>query len=212
MKTLIAVPCMDMMPTPFVRSLLFLRKGDEDRVILSSGSLVYTSRNQLLEKAIGYGFDRILWLDSDMDVPTFTMDLLHEDVDAGHEIVSGLYFGRRAPYKPIVYKECGIKDVEDGKKLPYAATYADYPKDTLFQCEAFGFGCVMMTVDAAKKVCDKFGHLPFMPVAGFGEDLSFCIRAREAGIDLWCDSRLQCGHVGYKTFGADDFVGGDDIA
>ncbi len=205
MKTMIAVPCMDMMPVPFVRSLLFLNKGAEDRVILSSGSLVYASRNQLLEKAIGYGFDRILWLDSDMDVPTFTMDMLHEDIDAGYEIVSGLYFGRRTPYKPIVYKECGIKDVEDGKKLPYAATYADYPKDALFECAAFGFGCVMMTVDAAKKIVAGLGKMPFMPVGGFGEDMSFCMRARHVGIQLWCDSRLKVGHVGYKTFDENDF-------
>lgn len=204
MKTLIAIPCMDMMPTPFVRSLLFLNKGADDRVILSSGSLVYDARNQLLEKAIRYEFDRILWLDSDMDVPTFTMDMLHKDIDAGHEIVSGLYFKRRQPFAPVVYKECCLKE-ENGAKIPTAECYTDYPKDTLFECAAFGFGCVMMTVDAAKKIVDNLGPMPFMPVGGFGEDMSFCMRARHVGIQLWCDSRLKAGHVGYKTFDENDF-------
>ena len=208
MKTMIAIPCMDMMPVPFVRSLLYLNKGDEDRVIMSSSSLIYDSRNQLLEKAIGYGFDRILWLDSDMDFPTFTMDLLHEDLNAGHEIVSGLYFKRRKPFSPVVFKECCLVE-KDGAKVPTAECYADYPRDALFECAAFGFGCVMMTVDAAKRICDALGKWPFMPVSGFGEDMSFCMRARHVGIKLWCDSRLKVGHVGYKTFDENDFAGGE---
>lgn len=205
MKTLIAIPCMDMMPVPFVRSLLFLNKGAEDRVIMASSSLVYDSRNLLLAKAIYYGFDRIMWLDSDMDVPTFTMDMLHEDIDAGCEIVSGLYFKRKPPFTPVVYKTCRLKEDENGAKIPSADCYTDYPKDQLFECEAFGFGCVMMTVDAAKRINSELGVMPFMPTGGFGEDMSFCMRARHIGIKLWCDSRLKCGHVGYKTFDETDF-------
>ena len=60
--------------------------------------------------------------------------------------------------------------------------------------------CVMMTMDAAKRVTGEFGLMPFMPTAGFGEDLSFCMRARKAGIKLWCDSRVKCGHIGTKIY------------
>lgn len=207
MKTLIAIPCMDMMPVPFVHSLLHLIKEPEDRVIMSSSSLIYDSRNQLLEKAIKQGFDRILWLDSDMEFPTYTLKLLHEDLDAGYDIVSGLYFKRRRPFTPVVYKECCLKE-EDGKKIPTSTCYTDYPDDTLFECAAFGFGCVLMSIDAAKKVCDELGIMPFMPVAGFGEDMSFCMRARHVGLRLWCDSRLKLGHAGYRIFGEPDFKGG----
>lgn len=206
MKTMIAVPCMDMMPVPFVESLLYLNKGDEDRCVFSSSSLIYDSRNQLLEKAINYGFDRILWLDSDMVFPSRTMELLHRDLDAGCEIVSALYFKRRAPFSPVVYRKCFLAE-DNGAKIPTAECYEDYPQGSLFEVEAFGFGCVMMTVEAGIKICNQLGPFPFMPASGFGEDMSFCMRARHVGIKLWCDSRLSLGHVGYKTFGTDDFRG-----
>ena len=50
--------------------------------------------------------------------------------------------------------------------------------------------------------------MPFMPVGGFGEDLSFCLRAREAGLKLYCDSRVRCGHVGNVIFNEENCKGG----
>lgn len=34
----------------------------------------------------------------------------------------------------------------------------------------------------------------------FGEDYAFCALAREAGIDIWCDTDLTLQHVGMKKF------------
>ena len=44
-----------------------------------------------------------------------------------------------------------------------------------------------------------------MPTAGFGEDLSFCMRARDAGVQIYCDSSIKLGHVGYKTYTEEEF-------
>lgn len=200
MKTMILIPCMDMVHARFMRSILLLDKVGDVSYGFHYGSLIYDSRNQLLDTAKQQGVDRLLWFDSDMDVPWNAMHLLSEDLDNGYEIVSGLYFKRKEPYTPTIFSDCDVVKLDNGQLLPLHEAYVDYPKDQIFEVAAFGFGCVMMTMDAAKRVTGEFGLMPFMPTAGFGEDLSFCMRARKAGIKLWCDSRVKCGHIGTKIY------------
>lgn len=209
MKVLIAIPCMDTVPVQFLKSLVTLETdGAEICYELASGSLIYDSRNNLLETAKKVNADRIMWFDSDMVFQPDTLRRLGEDIDNGCEIVSGLYFGRRPPSNPIIFSDCDIVQITPNQILPLSTRFLDYPKDELFEVAGFGFGCVLMTTEAASKVTDDMGLYPFMPLGGFGEDLSFCIRAKRAGIKLWCDSRVKCGHVGYKEFTEADFCGG----
>ena len=200
MKTMIAIPCMDMVHVAFMHSLLYLDKTGETSVVLESGSLIYDSRNKLLQRAIEAEVDRIFWLDSDMEFKPDTMTRLAADLDEGYDFVTGLYFKRRPPYSPVIYKECAVHQFDDGTLWPAAISYDDYPKDQIFEIDACGFGAVMMNVSAAKTLIDKLGKMPFMPVAGFGEDLSFCLRMKDVGIKMVCDSRVKLGHIGYRTF------------
>lgn len=55
-----------------------------------------------------------------------------------------------------------------------------------------------MTTDLIKRVADKFG-LPFAPMLGFGEDLSFCGRVSQVGGKMFVDSSIKMGHVGLGT-------------
>ena len=196
MKTLIAIPCLDMVHTIFLKSLLGLQRVGEVSYSFSCSSLVYDSRNKLAKQAIDEGFDRILWLDSDMEFDPHFMQILSQDLDDGLEMVGGIYFKRRAPLSPVVYKQVGLYHSEIVKKeVPVAMTYDDYPKDDIFECEGVGFGGVMVTTDLMKRVQAEYG-LPFSPILGFGEDLSFCMRVRELGGHIYCDSRAKMGHVG----------------
>jgi len=200
MKTMILIPCMDMVHARFMRSLLVLDKVGDVSYGFHYSSLIYDARNQLLDIARQHNVDRVLWFDSDMDIPLNAMRILSEDLDNGYEIVSGLYFKRKPPYTPTIYSDCDVVKLDNDQLLPLNTPFTDYPKDQIFEVAAFGFGCVMMSMDAAKKVTDAFGMMPFMPTAGFGEDLSFCMRARKAGIRIWCDSRVRLGHIGMKVY------------
>ena len=202
MKTIIAIPCMDMVHTEFMRSLLQMKRvGDEVGFVISSSSLVYDARNNLAKQAIENGFDRILWLDSDMSFNPDLMARLMADMDENNlEIVGGIYFARKAPVVPVCYQKVGYFHNEETEEVtPAALNYYDYPQDQLFPVEGIGFGAVLVSVDLVKRVQDKFG-LPFSPILGFGEDLSFCIRARDVGATIMCDSRVKCGHVGQYIF------------
>ena len=205
MKTLIAIPCMDMIHADFVRALLGLQIRDEVQYTFAQSSLIYDARNQLARVAMEGGFDRVLWLDSDMSFDPTTFWRLHMDLDEGRDCVSGLYFGRRPPYGPTIYKDVYFTH-EDRWPTPHADCYTDYPADEVFPIKACGFGCVMMTTDLIRRVHERFGPV-FSPVSGFGEDLSFCLRASEVGGQIWCDSSIKCGHVGLMTYTEESFHG-----
>lgn len=191
MRTMIAVPCMDMVHTFFFASMLSLRKPEGTEVAIASCSLVYESRHTLAFKAINEGFDRVLWLDSDMSFEPDLLERLSADLDGGLEFVSGLYFTRKNPVKPCIYEISHPTPDGNGGMLPTAKSFSEVP-DGLFRIEGCGFGAVMMTTDLIRRC----GPLPFFPEEGFGEDLTFCRKARAAGADLYCDGRIKVDHIG----------------
>lgn len=210
MRTLIAIPCMDMVHTIFLKSLIGLKRVDEVVYSISASSLIYDARNGLSKQAVTEGFDRILWLDSDMDFDPDLMERLSAHLDEGKDFVTGLYFTRKAPIKPNIFESCGYyHDKEKDEVTPVAVNYWDYPKDTIFPIAACGFGGCMMTTDLVKRVGEKFG-MPFSPILGFGEDLSFCSRARQLGVELYCDSSIKMGHVGYGSITEMNYGGKPD--
>lgn len=194
MKYLIAIPCMDMLHTPFVCSLLSMPPlKDTAEIRFGANSLIYDTRNQFAEYAINNGFDRILWLDSDMTFPPDFSRRLAERLDEGREYVTGLYMTRKDPIRPCIFK-----DIE-AEPVVKANFYDDYPRDQIFEIAASGFGGVMMTTSLVKRVADAFGR-PFSPMLGFGEDISFCIRATAVGARMYCDSTLKMGHIGFREY------------
>ncbi len=210
MKTMIAIPCMDMVHTEFMKSLLKMDRPGESNFVISCSSLIYDARNTMARMAIKQGFDRVLWLDSDMTFEKDLMERLSKHLDEGKEFISGIYFTRKVPIKPVLYKECGFVDMGEGRVMPRAVWYDHYPKDSLFKAEGTGFGCVMMTTKLLEKVYDAYG-LPFSPMLGFGEDLSFCARATELGTELWVDSSIKCGHMGLYPITEDAYVEVEDV-
>ena len=190
MKTLIAVPCMDSVAAPFAQNLAAMQKDGECFVSFIIGSLIYESRNNLAKQALAAKADYVLWLDSDMVFPGDIMPRMHKHMAEGKDIVTGLYFRRRPPFTPVLFKELGLKDgVGTHEK------YDDYPKDTVFEIAGAGFGCLMLKTEVLEDVMLNYQDW-FGPMGGFGEDLSFCLRAKELGYKIWCDSTIKCGHVG----------------
>ena len=194
MKTLIAIPALDSVPTVFFKCYSSMDKVGETGFSVTQSSLVYDARNTLARTAIDQKFDRIFWLDSDMDFQPDLMKRLSADLDEGYEFVCGLFFKRKAPIQPVIYKEVGYYH-KDNEVTPVALCYEDYPKDQIFEVNGCGFGAVMMSVDLVKRVVAEFGA-PFSPILGFGEDLSFCKRVTHIGGKMYCDSRIKVGHIG----------------
>lgn len=200
LKYLIAIPCGTSIPTPTVAALTYMNRVGLSRVTFLQDSMVYEARHKLIAEALATGVDRILFIDSDMVFNGHLMEQLAADMDEGRDIVCGLYFKRVFPTKPILYKTIAFKGDEDCSVL-----YEDYPKDSIFEVDGCGFGAVMISQRVLEDVTNYYGY-PFAPMVGkFGEDLSFCWRAKQLGYRLWCDSRIKVGHVGQFVFGEETY-------
>lgn len=196
-RTLIAVPCMDMVHTDFLESMVNLQRIEGLSFTTARSTLIAPARNMIAASAIREGFDRVMWFDSDMKFAPDTLKRLSAHMDNGLHYVSGLYFSRRPPVIPIVYNELWWSN-KDGVCEHGAKNFFDYP-ETLTECAASGFGCVMTSVDLLRRVGEKFGS-PFAPLQGMGEDLSFCFRVIQLGEKMYFDPSIKCGHVGIQVF------------
>lgn len=207
-KTMIAIPCMDTVHTSFFESVLGLRR-EECTIAIARSSLIYDARNKLAEKAVSDGFDRVLWLDSDMMFPSDMYYKLSEDLDADHRVVSGIYFTRKGNIEPVFYSEMGTRKVDNGSDQieAYRIAMTDYPKDSLFEVAGVGFGCVMMETSVLAEMYKKLGA-PFFPVSGFGEDLAFCMRCNNLGIKIYCDSSIKAGHCATTMITEEAYLSG----
>ena len=191
-KVLIAVPALDVMPVQTAYSMLSLKRDCPSRFSFIVRASCHDARNLLAREAIESGADRVLWIDSDMVFQDDLMIRLGEDLDAGWDMVCGLYFKRELPVTPVIYKRV---EMANGVE-----PYKDYPKDEIFPVAGCGFGAVMMTTELLKRA-DTYKTGPFTPLLRLSEDLSFCVRASVVGARIACDSRIKVGHVGQIVYG-----------
>lgn len=190
MKTLIAIPCMDQVPALFAQSLSTMRMVGECQIAFQIGSLIYTSRDDLARYAMKEGFDYVLWLDSDMIFPEDFHERMFKTLTENNlDILSGIYYKRKPPYSPVIFDKMQLK----GKIWDYS-WLEDVP-DSLFEVGACGFGCVLLKTEVLMSVQLKHGYL-FHPMQNGGEDVAFCVRARDCGYKIMCDPTIVCGHVG----------------
>lgn len=190
MKTLIAIPCMDQVPALFAQSLSTMRMVGECQIAFQIGSLIYTSRDDLARYAMKEGFDYVLWLDSDMIFPEDFHERMFKTLTENNlDILSGIYYKRKPPYSPVIFDKMQLK----GKIWDYS-WLEDVP-DNLFEVGACGFGCVLLKTEVLMSVQLKHGYL-FHPMQNGGEDVAFCVRARDCGYKIMCDPTIVCGHVG----------------
>lgn len=186
---------MDNVAYQFAQSLATMDKVGDTSITFVVSSLIYDSRNRIAKQAISCGADYLICLDSDMQFATDTITKLINDLESGADIVSGLYFKRVAPFNPVVYKS--IKGTK-------AEHYDDYPQNSIFEVDGFGFGCVGMKTEVLYKMALACGNW-FEPLNNLGEDLAFCYRAKECGYKLYCDSSIKCGHVGHAVITEEAF-------
>lgn len=190
-KVFIAVPSMDTLPALFCQSLALLQRAGDTMIGFEVGSLVYNARNNLARQAIKAEADWILWLDSDM---VFGPDLLQRMMKVCTEndidFLTALCFRRKPPYTPCLFDR--LEKIDKGAS--YTALLS--VPEGRFKVGGCGFAGVLMSNQVILDVGAKFNGRMFDPLEGFGEDVSFCWRARQCGYDIWCDSDIELGHVG----------------
>jgi hypothetical protein len=147
------------------------------------------ARERIAEIAMEYDYDYLFFIDDDMICPKeLFLNLYRHQKD----IVGALAFTRFAPHKPVIYiMDEGFDPV--AKKNYYSSRcWLDYPKDQLVECDAVGFGSVLIN-------CRTFKDIPrpwFTAATGKGEDIQFCYEAKRAGFKVYMDTATKLGHLG----------------
>lgn len=149
------------------------------------------AREEFVRYTLEIGADYLFMVDDDMICPLNLFELLYRhQVD----IVAPLAFQRRTPHLPVIYKtRTGYDTV---RKEPFFSNeiVKTYPKDTLFECDAVGFGAVLIK----RWVLEKLESPMFMSTSPTGEDILFCYNAKEkANAKVFCDTSTKLVHLGH---------------
>lgn len=193
MNILIAVPCMDSVPAVFAQSLAMLQKVGTCAICFQISSLVYDSRNKLGKKALEMGADLVLWLDSDMVFePNLLVDMVETLEKENLDILSGVYYRRSEPFTPVLFDKTERTPANQIK----VSEFEEIPKEGLFEVGSCGFGCVLMRAQVLFDVMAHYLDL-FSPIGRSGEDVAFCVRAKELGYKIMADPSIVLGHASH---------------
>jgi hypothetical protein len=190
--------------------------GEVDLMIIGK------ARNMVTELFLQQPNVDVIWfIDDDVLVPLHAGQLIDQAVQLG--VVSGVYFARRPPYTPQIYRAAHEPGLE-GKYWPII----DYPKSGMMVVDAVGGGCLAVRRDVLLSMQANLNNrkaqalstlnevlvrqqdkaaLDFLltylrslsPWFEFldqkGEDLYFCERARDAGYVIWVNVDVKCLHI-----------------
>jgi len=109
------------------------------------------------------------------------------------DIVAPLAFTRNPPHMPVLYRQ--EKGFDPVHHQPFSMNHfiRNYPKDTLVNCDAVGFGAVLINMKVFKDMRKPY----FMGTTGTGEDVLFCYNARQqAGAKVYMDTATKLTHLG----------------
>jgi GT2 family glycosyltransferase len=187
-KILVAVPTTGQVEIEYVNSILRLSRTTNANIVHSAGSLVYVARNNFVQQAIEEDYTHLCFIDSDM---VFNADALNVLLWHDKDVISGSIFSRVAPYKPCFYEKLRL-----GEPGEVICEHVKTLQDGLQEVEGVGTAFTLIKTKVLKGIIEKFNVYPFQPITGYGEDLSFCVRARQCGYKIFVDNDLTIGHIG----------------
>lgn len=150
--------------------------------------LVPFARETLAKKALEQGCDYLFMVDDDMLTPP---DLFYKLVKHDVDICAALAFTRNPDHKPVIYQVTEGYDPVTKKDYYMNHFVHNYPRNALVECDAVGFGAVLIKTEILKKMEQPY----FMGLTGTGEDITFCYKAKKAGCRVFMDTSIKLGHL-----------------
>lgn len=160
-----------------------------------SGYQCSTARNRIAQQAIDEGSDYVLMVDSDTVLPSDALRLmLEEPVDVlaaccPHRPSSNVFDGR------VNATRLGERDYTDFYTTADldALVAAGVRREPIHGC---GFGATLVRTGLFRELpWPWFSWTDYPDGNCLSEDLSFCERCHDAGVGVWLDPRVRCGHV-----------------
>jgi len=140
-------------------------------------------RNFIVHEALKVEADYLLQIDQDQVYPSDVLDkLMAHDTD----IVSALYFQRKLPTLPMMYRA----KRRNGEIVGYEP-YTDYEKG-LIEVDAVGMGMALIRTDVFRKIPEPWYWNSRVDVT---EDIYFCWKAQQYGFKIYVDTNVPIGHL-----------------
>lgn len=160
--------------------------------------LVQYAREIFAKAVIEMDADYLFMIDDDMLAPP---DLFYQLAANDKDICAALAFTRNPDHKPVIYDVIEGRDPVTNKEFYVNKFSMNYPRNTLVECDAVGFGAVLIK----RKVIEAMKEPRFMGLQGCGEDITFCYKAKKLGFEVWMDTRVKLGHLGAPTIITEDY-------
>lgn len=149
------------------------------------------ARNAVAKAAVECDADAVAWHDDDV--------LLHPDTFArllryDEGMVTGVLFQKSKPFFPLLFNW--------GRDKDGFSPFESWPANVLLPVDGCGFGVCVTSTDLLRKIQALpnfetdgwFNQLPSPRGMYFSEDFSFCLRAKEAGVQIYCDTAVLASH------------------
>lgn len=132
----------------------------------------------------GKGYTHTLWIDDDQ---VFNPDMACRLAARGDlDMISAVYYQKAPPHYPCVFVRTEDKENK----------YSHYPMveipPMIVEVDAVGFGALLMRREVLERTAKPWFALDNRK----GEDMVFCVRAKEAGFRVWVAGDYQIGHLG----------------
>jgi hypothetical protein len=179
----------------FVRAAGYRESAHTYDFMFVQNSLVYAARDSIATAFLQSSADALMMIDSDMTFPSNAIDILAEP---GLPFITAKAFKRVPPFQPCFYTRCDY----DTSGAPLLQVPIQYQLNTLLEIEGCGMACVLIH----RSAFDNLSAPYFEPLSGMGEDLSFCMRLKSAGVKMYVHTGLEFGHLGVQEYGEKHFV------
>jgi len=175
------------MPTrgwPWVHSILYAQKLANQQgtgLAIGMGQPVALMRNRLVRVFLKSDCTHLFFIDDDVVPPDNALERL---LAVNRPVATGLY-----PMTLMGRFVASIKSLHD----------TDWPETwgrETFPVRHCGLGCVLIRRDTFERMGFPWFNWPEEEDGtNMGEDVWFCNRARKAGLQIFCDGTVICGHV-----------------
>ena len=155
------------------------------------GGSITANLNKLVDEALAEKCSHLFIVEDDSIFPRDTVQRL---LKHNKPVVTGLCRSRVPPFRPYIYK--GMS--EDG-----LSWYNLTPEDKgLIKCDATGMGGILINTKVFKKLTRPYFRLEYMGEKEFGQDIVFGMSLVKAGIEVYCDTDIEIGHITQCVMGS----------
>lgn len=219
----IGMPCRDHVSAATMMSMAtsalaptWFEQGTVIDVNICQGNVLTMQRNDLVYRMRG---DWLLFIDDDMVWhPEQIVQLIQSREKYDLDMVGALCFRRSPPHQPTLFM----------RRFPNDGPFnylEDWPEDTAVEVDATGMAFIIIHKRVFERMVAFYEKQPdwkmppyeerdftkappnfFQWNGGFGEDLQFCINAKQSGSKIYVDTSIEVRHVSEIQIGREHFL------